>query len=155
MPQPLFFIAYAPVFKIEGGEAIEGKSGKRFSLFKGGVGSSISLTVDHSLRPCNAPLGDDEKDVASLYAISEMNEEFEFSGDDSGGKITPKRPGACDLPDFTVGGLPTQQTRNARAKGSRSGGGETTIIVIDPSAGWRCEGHGYGYDGMGYEWEGD
>ncbi|MBR6586243.1 MAG: hypothetical protein IKK82_02370, partial [Kiritimatiellae bacterium] len=155
MPEPLFFIAYAPVFKIEGGEAIEGKSGKRFSLFKGGVGSSISLTVDHSLRPCNAPLGDDEKDVASLYAISEMNEEFEFSGDDSGGKITPKRPGTCDLPDFTVGGLPTQQTFNARAKGSRSGGSETTIIVIDPSSGWRCEGHGYGYDGMGYDWADD
>lgn len=91
-PSPLHLIAYAPEFRIDGGNEITGDSGAKFSIFTDGSDSQISLVIDHSLRPCNATPGCDEGDMTEFENLSMMNGDFSFAGDSSGGTIYASRP---------------------------------------------------------------
>ena len=149
-PTPLHLIAYAPQFVIEGGEQIIGESGLRFSIFKDGSDSTISLKIDHSLRPCKAPIGVDECDMKMFFDMSEDNGDFIFSGDSTGGTITARRPGSYEFPTFSIGFNTSSTFRR-----TRNGGSSNVLVVLDPSASWGCNGHGCEYDGLGYDWWGD
>ena len=92
-PAPLHLIAYAPEFRIEGGMEVTGRSGRRFRVFLDGSDSQIGLSIDHSLRPCNAPPGADERDMDALSNIVMFDSDFSFSGDATGGAIFARRPG--------------------------------------------------------------
>lgn len=91
-PSPLHLIAYAPEFRIDGGNEMTGDSGAKFSVFTDGSDSQISLVIDHSLRPCNATPGCDEGDMTEFENLSMMNGDFSFAGDSSGGTIYASRP---------------------------------------------------------------
>ena len=149
---PLHLIAYSPEFRIGGGREITGLSGAKFTVFTEGSDSSIDLTVDHSLRPCNAPPGADEYDMTELERLEESTGDFSFSGDASGGTIRAIRPGICTLPDLSLYvSAATPTLRSPRRSARRGDGG---IIVLDPSTGYSCSGHGCGWDGLGYDWGG-
>ena len=155
-PTPLNLVAYLPEFRIEGGSEMTGQSGAKFVLFTEGSDSQISLVIDHSRRPCNATPGSDEGDMAEFEGMSTMNGDFSFSGDATGGTITANRPGIYTLPDFSLGVSVSAPLRSPpRRSPLRGGGGGSTIVVLDPSVGWNCYGHGCGYDGLGYDWYGD
>ena len=152
-PSSLHLIAYAPEFRIDGGNEITGDSGAKFSIFTDGSDSQISLVIDHLLRPCNATPGCDEGDMTEFENLSMTGSDFSFAGDSSGGTIYASRPGIYTLPDYSLGvsfSVPLRSPRRLR----RRGGGHT-IIVLDPSVSWNCSGHGCGYDGLGYDWYGD
>ena len=151
-PTPLNLVAYLPEFRIEGGSEITGQSGAKFVLFTEGSDSRISLVIDHSLRPCSATPGSDEGDMTEFEGMSTANGDFSFSGDATGGTITANRPGIYTLPDFSLG---VSASAPLRSPPRRGGGGASTIVVLDPSVGWTCYGHGCGYDGLGYDWYGD
>jgi len=148
-PTPIHLIAYIPEFRVEGGKEITGKSGQRFQVFTDGSDSVIRLGIDHSKRPCKAPVGEDECDMSMFEQMSEYNPDFGFAGDMTGGTINVSRPGALDFPDFSLG-VQTSTTFRRTRRGM--GGG--AIVVLDPSASWKCNGHGCGYDGLGYDWGG-
>ncbi len=153
-PAPLHLIAYAPEFRIGGGNEITGDSGAKFSIFTGGSDSRISLVIDHALRPCNATPGCDEGDMTEFENLSMTGSDFSFAGDTSGGTIHASRPGIYTLPDYSLGVSFSVPLRFLRRSGRRGGGGHT-IVVLDPSVSWNCAGHGCGYDGLGYDWYGD
>ena len=148
-PTPIHLIAYIPEFRVEGGKEITGKSGQRFQVFTDGSDSVIRLGIDHSKRPCKAPVGEDECDMSMFEQMSEYNPDFGFAGDMTGGTINVNRPGALDFPDFSLGVQTSTTFRRARR-----GMGGGAIVVLDPSASWGCHGHGCGYDGLGYDWGG-
>ena len=152
-PSPLHLIAYAPEFRIDGGNEMTGDSGAKFSVFTDGSDSQISLVIDHSLRPCNATPGCDEGDMTEFENLSMTGSDFSFAGDSSGGTIYASRPGIYTLPDYSLGVSFSVPLRSPRRSGRRGGG--HTIIVLDPSVSWNCSGHGCGYDGLGYDWYGD
>lgn len=152
-PAPLHLIAYAPEFRIDGGNEMTGDSGMKFSVFTDGSDSQISLIIDHSLRPCNATPGCDEGDMTEFENLSMIGSDFSFAGDSSGGTIYASRPGIYTLPDYSLGVSFSVPLRSPRRSGRRGGG--HTIIVLDPSVSWNCSGHGCGYDGLGYDWYGD
>ena len=152
-PSPRHLIAYAPEFRIDGGNEITGDSGAKFSIFTDGSDSQISLVIDHSLRPCNATPGCDEGDMTEFENLSMTGSDFSFAGDSSGGTIYASRPGIYTLPDYSLGVSFSVPLRSPRRSGRRGGG--HTIIVLDPSVSWNCSGHGCGYDGLGYDWYGD
>ena len=140
-PAPLHLAAYAPEFRIGGGQDIVGRSGARFHVFTKGSESVIRLSIDHSRRPHRAPPGLDECDMAQLGDFYMASGGLSFVGDQSGGTLAADRPGIYDLPDISLGSAGT------------TGGG--TVVVLDPSARWSCEAYGCdGYDGLGYDWEG-
>lgn len=91
-PAPLHLIAYAPEFRIDGGNEMTGDSGMKFSVFTDGSDSQISLVIDHSLRPCNATPGCDEGDMTEFENLSMIGSDFSFAGDSSGGTIYASRP---------------------------------------------------------------
>ena len=152
-PSPLHLIAYAPEFRIDGGNEMTGDSGMKFSVFTDGSDSQISLVIDHSLRPCNATPGCDEGDMTEFENLSMIGSDFSFAGDSSGGTIYASRPGIYTLPDYSLGVSFSVPLRSPRRSGRRGGG--HTIIVLDPSVSWNCFGHGCGYDGLGYDWYDD
>ena len=155
-PTPVYLIAYAPKFTVSGGNTIIGQSGTKFHVFMEGSDSEINVAIDHSMRPCNAAVGEDELDMDALENMDMMNGDFSYSGDATGGTILAYRPGVCELPDVSLGVSPASPVR--RAPRRRSGNGDDdggTIVVLDPSAHWNCNGHGCGYDGLGYDWYGD
>ena len=148
-PTPIHLIAYIPEFRVEGGKEIIGESGQKFQVFTDGSDSVIRLNIDHSKRPCKAPVGKDECDMSMFEQMSEYNADFGFTGDMTGGTINVSRPGALDFPDFSLG-VQTSSTFRRTRRGM--GGG--AVVVLDPSASWGCNGHGCGYDGLGYDWGG-
>ena len=155
-PTPMYLIAYAPKFTVSGGNTITGQSGTKFHVFMEGSDSEINVSIDHSMRPCNAAVGEDELDMDALENMDMVNGDFSYSGDATGGVIFAYRPGVCELPDVSLGVSPASPVR--RAPRRRSGNGDDdggTIVVLDPSAHWNCNGHGCGYDGLGYDWYGD
>lgn len=91
-PAPLHLIAYAPEFRIDGGNEMTGDSGMKFSVFTDGSDSQISLVIDHSLRPCNATPRRDEGDMTEFENLSMIGSDFSFAGDSSGGTIYASRP---------------------------------------------------------------
>ena len=155
-PTPLHLIAYSPEFRIEGGSRITGQSGAEFYVFLEGSDSQISLVIDHSLRPCSATLGTDECDMAEFGEMSMENGDFSFEGDAHGGTIYAYRPGMYELPGYSLNvslsAARRAMRRDSSSDGSGSGG---TLVVLDPSAGWNCSGHGCAYDGLAYDWTGD
>ena len=154
-PSPLHLLAYAPEFGVEGGSEVTGQSGAKFYLFTEGSDSEIQLVVDHSRRPHRATPGADECDMSVMESMYEGGD-FSFEGDATGGTITANRPGVYTLPDISLDdSLPVRlrSPRLSRLRGSPGGG--RTIVVIDPSVGWNCYGHGCAYDGLGYDWYGD
>ncbi len=155
-PTPLHLIAYSPEFRIEGGSRITGQSGAEFYVFLEGSDSQISLVIDHSLRPCSATLGTDECDMAEFGEMSMENGDFSFEGDAHGGTIYAYRPGMYELPGYSLNVSLSAARRAMRRDSSRDGSGSGgTLVVLDPSAGWNCSGHGCAYDGLAYDWTGD
>ena len=154
-PSPLHLLAYAPEFGVEGGSEVTGRSGAKFYLFTDGSDSEIRLVVDHSLRPHRATPGADECDMSAIESMYEGGD-FSFEGDATGGTITANRPGVYTLPDISLDDSLPVRLRSPRLSRLRGGpGGGSTIVVIDPSVGWNCHGHGCAYDGLGYDWYGD
>ena len=157
-PQPLHLIAYSPTARVEGGREIIGQSGARFFLFTGGVGTSLRLVIDHSGRPCNAPVGSDECDMSGFEGMADdTGGDFTFSGDATGGLIYVSRPGIYTLPNLSPGIPPPalrRQSAGQRLAATANGGG-STLVVLDPSVGWNCGGHGGRHDGLSYDWHGD
>ena len=153
-PTPIYLLAYAPEFRVEGGKEMTGLSGAKFYVFMDGSDSSIHLDINQSLRPSRMPLGNDECDMTELDGMEMSNSDFSFSGDTAGGTITARRPGTYTLPDFSLNiDSSSQPLRSPRRSALRGGGGG--IIVLDPSTGWNCSAHGCGYDGLGYDWISD
>ncbi|MBP5542629.1 MAG: RHS repeat protein, partial [Kiritimatiellae bacterium] len=157
-PRPLHLIAYSPTARVEGGREIIGQSGARFFLFTGGVGTSLRLVIDHSGRPCNAPVGSDECDMSGFEGMADdTGGDFTFSGDATGGLIYVSRPGIYTLPNLSPGIPPPalrRQSAGQRLAATANGGG-STLVVLDPSVGWNCGGHGGRHDGLSYDWYGD
>ncbi|MBO4288240.1 MAG: hypothetical protein J5985_08775, partial [Kiritimatiellae bacterium] len=119
-PSPLHLIAYEPEFRVEGGHAVAGLGGAKYCVFTDGAASEIRLSADHSLRPSRAPIGDGERDT-SVFNPGAGG--LVFSGGADGGRIAVPRPGIYALPDFPPG------------EG-------TSLVVLSPSVGWKCGGHG-------------
>ena len=146
-PSPLHLLAYAPEFGVEGGSEVTGRSGAKFYLFTEGSDSEIRLVVDNSLRPHRAPPAADECDMSAIESMYEGGD-FSFEGEATGGTITANRPGVYTLPDISLGDSLPVSLRSPRLSRLRGGpGGGRTIVVIDPSVGWNCYGHGCAYDG--------
>ena len=154
-PAPLYFLAYAPQFRLEGTEPITGASGTRFFVFEEGSDSVLSLVIDSSLRPSRAAQSADEGNTDDLVTVETGGVDFSYAGDISGGRLYANRPGVYTLPDWSLG-VSTVSTANRRARVSaRDGGGSNgdVIVVLDPSVSWKCAGHGSRYDGLGYDWD--
>ena len=150
-PTPLHLVAYVPEFRIEGGTTITGQSGAEFQVFTRGSESIMRLVVDQSRRPHRAPPGADEREMRTLDDFEMISGGLAFDGNVSGGTVTARRPGAYELPDISLG-VPSSAPP---LRSHRRGGSRRTIIVLDPSAWWSCEVHGCGFDGLGYDWDGD
>ena len=148
-PTPLYLVAYAPQLRMDGGREVVGQSGATYYVFTEGADSTMWLLVDHSRRPHRAAPGEDECDMAT-FAEMAAGGDFSFAGDATGGTLTAMRPGICELPDLSPNASSPAMLRSPRRRG---GGG--AAIVLDPSVGWDCHGHGCGYDGLGYDWDGD
>lgn len=151
-PSPLHLLAYAPEFRLEGGAKVTGDSGRTYTVFTEGSDSSIDLVIDAARRPHRAPAGADERDMAPFEDLSMQSGGCSFAGDETGGTVRAPRPGIYDFPDPSLsirGPSPARAPRRA----PRSGGG--SLIVLDPSVGWGCSGHGCDSDGLGYDWGGD
>ncbi len=148
-PNPIHLVAYTPEFRIEGGREVMGEGGAKLNVFLEGTASQILLAIDHSHRPCNAPLGADELDMLALEEMGGGG--LHFYGEENGGAMTVDRPGTYVLPDFSLGIPASAGIRSPR----RGASGGDTVIVLDPSVGWNCNGHGCGYDGLGYDWDWD
>ncbi len=151
-PSPLHLLAYAPEFRLEGGAKVTGDSGRTYTVFTEGSDSSIDLVIDAARRPHRAPAGADERDMGPFEDLPMQSGGCSFAGDETGGTVRAPRPGIYDFPDPSLsirGPSPARAPRRA----PRSGGG--SLIVLDPSVGWGCSGHGCDSDGLGYDWEGD
>ena len=153
-PTPLHLAAYAPDFRVDGGQVVTGQSGKRFFVFTEGSDSEMLLVVDHARRPHRAPPGADECDMAQLSDFEMQTGGLSFDGNASGGVVAAWRPGIYGLPDVPLG---IAGAAGVSSGGNRSvrGGGGGSVVVLAPSAGWTCSGHGCGYDGLGYDWGDD
>ena len=149
-PAPLHLVAYEPEFRVTGGREVTGLSGRTFLVFEGGPDARIALAVDESRRPHRAPPGDGERDAAAFAAFAAQCGGGSFDGGASGGTVRPGRPCVCPLPDFARG--ESAAARPARRRAARAVEGPT-VVVLDPSVGWRCDGHGCGHDGLGYDWQ--
>jgi len=150
-PTPFHLAAYAPDFRVDGGQVVTGRSGKRFFVFTEGSDSEMLLVVDHARRPHRAPPTADEGDLARLEDMEMVSGGLAFEGDVSGGTLSAWRPGIYGLPDVPLG---IAGATGVSSGGNRSvrGGGGGSVVVLAPSAGWTCSGHGCGYDGLGYDW---
>ena len=153
-PTPLHLAAYAPDFRVDGGQVVTGQSGKRFFVFTEGSDSEMLLVVDHARRPHRAPPTADEGDLARLEDMEMVSGGLAFEGDVSGGTLSAWRPGIYGLPDVPLGIAGTTGVSPGGNRRVRGGGGGS-VVVLDPSAGWACSGHGCGYDGLGYDWGDD
>ena len=153
-PTPLHLAAYAPDFRVDGGQVVTGQSGKRFFVFTEGSDSEMLLVVDHARRPHRAPPTADECDMAQLTDFEMQTGGLSFDGNASGGVVAAWRPGIYGLPDVPLG---IAGATGVSSGGNRSvrGGGGGSVVVLAPSAGWTCSGHGCGYDGLGYDWGDD
>ncbi len=155
-PSSLYLIAYVPEFRLEGGSEVTGVSGTKYRVFLDGSLSQIGLSVDHSRRPCLAPPGNDEGDMAWFGWVVPDDSGLSFYGGVSGGSIGVSRPGSYDIP-FPVLDVAayTSGTRASRPTGqTRSGYGDMgNLVVLSPSVWWACSGHGCVYDGLGYDWK--
>ena len=78
-PTPLHLGAYAPEFRIEGGVELTDEGGGRLFVFLDGTDSQIWLAIDHSHRPCRAPVGPDECDFEPFDNLWMSNDDFWFS----------------------------------------------------------------------------
>ena len=140
-PQPLHLIAYAPELSLTGGRSVIGQSGTTFHVFTDGSSAQIGLATDHSRRPCHAAPTATECDLGDFT----MSEAFDPAGVplDIGG------PGIYSIPSPSLS-IPAPSPSRL---GNRSQpGGGIPIVVLDPSVGWECNGHGCGYDGLSYNW---
>ena len=151
---PLHLIAYVPEFRFAGGSEITGQSGAKFFVFTDGADAQIRLVVDHARRPHKAKPGADECDWSVFSGAVSGGGDFSFTADGlSGGTVTACRPGIWTLPDVALDIPVSALRRTSRARSARRGG-VGTVIVLDPSVGWNCRGHGCVYDGLGYDWNG-
>ena len=149
---PLHLIAYVPEFRFAGGSEITGQSGAKFFVFTDGADAQIRLVVDHARRPHKAKPGADECDWSVFSGAVSGGGDFSFTADGlSGGTVTACRPGIWTLPDVALDIPVSALRRTSRARSARQGGGRT-VIVLDPSVGWNCRGHGCACDGLGYDW---
>ena len=151
-PSPLHLIAYVPEFRFAGGSEITGQSGAKFFVFTDGADAQIRLAADHARRPHRAKPGADECDWSVFSGAVSGGGDFSFTADGlSGGTVTACRPGIWTLPDVALDIPASALRRTSRARSARQGGGRT-VVVLDPSAGWNCRGHGCACDGLGYDW---
>ena len=151
---PLHLIAYVPEFRFAGGSEITGQSGAKFFVFTDGADAQIRLVVDHARRPHKAKPGADECDWSVFSGAVSGGGDFSFTADGlSGGTVLACRPGIWTLPDVALDIPVSALRRTSRARSARQGGGRT-VVVLDPSVGWNCRGHGCVYDGLGYDWNG-
>ena len=148
-PAPLHLIAYEPEFRAGGGREVTGMSGRTFLVFTDDSDARIVLAVDDARRPHRAPPGDDERDTAAFAAFAAQCGGGAFDGGASGGTVRVGRSGVYPIPDFARGGL--DPAARARRRAPRADAGRT-VVVLSPSVGWRCDGHGCRYDGLGYDW---
>ena len=150
-PTPLYLAAYAPEFRVGGGQEITGRSGARFFVFTEGSKSQIQFVVDHSRRPHRAPPTEEEGDRDLLDMFSMYLGVYPFPGDLTGGTLTVFQPGIYSLPELTLGPPGTTGVSPVGNRGSR--GVDGSLVVLSPSVCWLCQYHGCGYDGLGYSEE--
>ncbi|MCR5839476.1 MAG: thrombospondin type 3 repeat-containing protein, partial [Kiritimatiellae bacterium] len=145
---PMHLIAYAPTLRIEGGREITGESGRKFVVFLDGSRSSMRLVADHSRRPCRATPGRDECD-GGAFGASPDGWPLAYDGNALGGFLRAGRPGEYALPPMALSATPPLRMRG------NGGGDDATVVVLSPSAWWRCQLHGTCARRLGYDWSGD
>jgi RHS repeat-associated protein len=150
---PLYLLAYAPTFEVNGGRTIAGESGATSYVTTDGAGAAFQLVIDSARRPHKAAIGADEQDWGAFDGIGSG---FSFEGRTAqGATLTATRPGEYSLPSVAVdvaSASPRRVVRRAAAKSGTNGGGRR-IIVLDPGVGWECRHHGCERYELEYDWD--
>lgn len=138
---PVYLVAYAPAVRI-GGEEILLPDGSTAHVFTQGSESEIAVSIDHSKRPCRAPLSEEERDLSGLRGLLDgVSGGLRYEGTESVGRLYVDGPGIYLLPSFGVAVVPSHPARLLRS--GSSDGGVDCLVVLLPSIGWSGN-HSYG-----------
>ena len=123
-PQPVFLLEYSPQIELNGGQAIEGNDGNRYSVFTDADDFSFSLHLSN--RPCRASA--DEGEVAR------------------DGFALPTVPGVYELP---LGTRVAQNQRPRLMMGTANDGeenGKWFLVILDPWVAYGTPHYGCSHD---------
>ena len=137
-PKPMYLIGYTPLVSVSGGTSVCDETGRERAIVceAGEYPTELEVVIDRSNRPCKAASAEEE---AALFGIDDIEERSRgamfYEGDGNGGLILMRRPGCCQLPEFTLGSPVTaaRRPRLMAPPGGAPGGGEGAwILCLDP-----------------------
>lgn len=138
-PKPMYLIGYTPLVSVSGGTSVCDETGRERAIVceAGEYPTELEVVVDRSNRPCKAEPSEEEAALSGIDdVVSRSRGAMSYEGDGNGGLILVRRPGSCQLPEFTLGSPVTAARRPrlmAAHPGSAPGGGEGTwILCLDP-----------------------
>ena len=138
-PKPMYLIGYTPLVSVSGGTSVCDETGRERAIVceAGEYPTELEVVVDRSNRPCKAAPSEEEAALSGIDdVVSRSRGAMSYEGDGNGGLILVRRPGSCQLPEFTLGSPVTAARRPrlmAAHPGRAPGGGEGTwILCLDP-----------------------
>ena len=137
-PKPMFLVGAAPVVTISGGQAFGDDSDNPQAILvdPNSTNLSLSVSVDWSFLPNNAPLSPEDRQIPGLMDIDSVSGgAMSYEGDESSGTITVNRPGCHQLPRFAVDDpfTPVPRPRLMKGGSGDDDGGGTWLVSLDPS----------------------
>ena len=100
--KPMYLIGYAPSVQISGGTPICDANGVE-RVYYVTTGDRLMISIDRSQRPCKARLSPNELMLPGLANMAAFNNNMiAYDGNENGGLITVKCPGAYQLPAFLI-----------------------------------------------------
>ena len=147
---PVYLVEYAPDVDLSSNcTVVQLAGGTEVNVFTNGTSAALHVSVDRSMRPCRAPLSDEELLMDGVRNIDETsNGTFRFEGDSSGGDILANTTGEYAMPTLYVPAPAMGASRPSRPL-STAVGSPQMILVLRPSV-WY--GEDYADFTLAYDW---